>query len=109
MTRTKPGSWPVDFYLKNDDTVCNKVLSFGAVLKKWQDRVSDLFNQISAGRGRWGAFLFSQFLAAQAAVGIVNVCIGVLQDSQQHLFIGGIGLIMFLLMVWVWLRMHGGD
>lgn len=78
-------------------------------MKKWQGRVSDLFNQISVGRGKLGEFFFSQFLAGQAAVGIINVLIGVLQDSQQHLFIGGIGLIMFLLMAWVWLRMHSGD
>lgn len=78
-------------------------------MKKWQGRVSDLFNQISVGRGRLGEFFFNQFLAAQAAVGIVNVCIGVLQESQQHLFLGGLGLVVFLLMALTWLRMHGGD
>lgn len=78
-------------------------------MKKWQGRVSDLFNQIIAGKGWLPRFLFEQFPPALAAVSAINVVLGVMHESQQHLAAGGAGLIMFLLVAWIWLRMHSGD
>ncbi len=78
-------------------------------MKKWQAYIADLFNQISAGMGWLPRFLFEQFPPALAAVSVVNVLIGTLQNSQQHLFIGGLGLIVFLVISWLWVRVNLRD